>query len=38
MNKKALELKKINKIYKGKAENIHILKNLDLTVEKIKMN
>lgn len=34
MNKKALELKKINKIYKGKAENIHILKNLDLTVEE----
>lgn len=34
MNKKALELKKINKIYKGKAENIHILKDLDLTVEE----
>ncbi len=34
MNKKALELKKINKIYKGKAENIHILKDLDLIVKE----
>lgn len=32
MNKIALELKKINKIYKGKTENIHILKDLDLKV------
>ena len=32
MNKIALELKKINKTYKGKTENIHILKDLDLKV------
>ena len=32
MNKTALELRKINKIYKGKTENIHILKDLDLKV------
>lgn len=32
--KTALELKKINKLYKGKAENIHILKDLDLKVEE----
>lgn len=34
MNNTALELKKINKIYKGKTENIHILKDLDLIVEE----
>ena len=34
MNNTALELKKINKIYKGKTENIHILKDLDLVVEE----
>ncbi len=32
--KTALELKKINKLYKGKVENIHILKDLDLKVEE----
>lgn len=32
MSKIALELKKINKTYKGKTENIHILKDLDLKV------
>ena len=32
MNRIALELKKINKTYKGKTENIHILKDLDLKV------
>ena len=32
MNKTALELRKINKTYKGKTENIHILKDLDLKV------
>lgn len=34
MNKTALELRKINKIYKGKTENIHILKDLDLKVSE----
>ena len=34
MNKTALELKKINKIYRGKTENIHILKDLDLIVDE----
>ena len=34
MSRTALELKKINKIYKGKTENIHILKDLDLKVEE----
>ena len=34
MNNNILELNQINKIYKGKTENIHILKNLDLNVEK----
>lgn len=32
MSNLALELRKINKIYKGKTENIHILKDLDLKV------
>lgn len=34
MNNLALELRKINKIYKGKTENIHILKDLDLKVSE----
>lgn len=34
MNNIILELKKINKTYKGKTENIHILKDLDLKVEE----
>lgn len=34
MNKIALSLKKINKTYKAKTENIHILKDLDLDVEE----
>lgn len=34
MNKTALELKRINKIYRGKTENIHILKDLDLIVDE----
>lgn len=34
MSKTALELRKINKTYKGKTENIHILKDLDLKVEE----
>lgn len=31
MNKKILELKNVNKIYKTKAEEIHILKNINLS-------
>ena len=31
MNKKILELKNVNKIYKTKAEEIHVLKNINLT-------
>ena len=34
MSNTALELKNINKIYKGKTENIHILKDLDLQVKE----
>ena len=31
MNKKILELKNVNKIYKTKAEEMHVLKNINLT-------
>ena len=34
MSNTALELKNINKIYKGKTENIHILRDLDLQVKE----
>ena len=34
MNNKILELKNINKVYKTKAEEIHILKNINFVVEK----
>lgn len=34
MNNTALELRNINKTYKGKTENIHILRNLNLKVEE----
>lgn len=34
MNNKILELKNINKVYKTKVEEIHILKNINFVVEK----
>ncbi len=34
MNNKILELKNINKVYKTKAEEIHILKNINFVVER----